>query len=393
MDNRAQKRLQTVLGHMTDPENQYKQECAGTATSCSIRDKLGLKAGVITGTKIGALFKIARENHFAIPSVNVTGTNTANAVLETARDVDSPIIIQLSNGGSAFFCGKGISNSGQKASALGAVAAAHYIRQVAPHYGVICLVHTDHCAKKLLPWLDGCLDASEQYFSKVGEPLFSSHMIDLSEEPLKDNIQICAQYLKRMAAINCWLEIELGCTGGEEDGVDNTGLDNSRLYTQPADVAYAYEVLSKISPNFTIAASFGNVHGVYAPGNVKLEPKILKNCQEHIKQVYKTVEALPLNLVFHGGSGSDKEKIKEALGYGVVKMNIDTDTQWAFWDGIRTFNNKHKGYLDSQLGNPEGPQKPNKKYYDPREWLREGEKSLIKRLKETYADLNAAHRN
>ena len=347
-------------------------------------------AGVITGQAVQDVFAYAKEKGFALPAVNVTGTDTINAVLETAREMNAPVIIQLSNGGAAFFAGKGLSNDGQKAAILGAVAAARDIDTVAAAYGVPVIVHTDHAAKKLLPWIDGLLDASEENFAKTGKPLFSSHMLDLSEEPLKENIEICKKYLARMSKMGMTLEIELGITGGEEDGVDNSHVDSSKLYTQPEDVAYAYEELSKISPNFTIAASFGNVHGVYKPGNVVLSPIILKNSQEYIQQKYGTGPK-PVNFVFHGGSGSEPEKIQEALGYGVVKMNLDTDMQWAFWNGVRKFYEDKKDYLQAQLGNPEGADKPNKKYYDPRVWLREGEKSMIERLKVSFKDLNAVN--
>ncbi len=345
-------------------------------------------AGVITGSTVQELFAYAKEHGFAIPAVNVTGTDTVNAVLETAAAVNSPVIIQLSNGGASFFAGKSISNDGQKASIMGAIACAHHVHTVAAAYGIPVILHTDHAAKKLLPWIDGLLDASEEHFAKTGKPLFSSHMLDLSEEPLKENIEICKKYLTRMSKMGMTLEIELGITGGEEDGVDNSHVDSSKLYTQPEDVDYAYTELSKISPNFTIAASFGNVHGVYKPGNVVLSPEILKNSQEYISKKHNTC-AKPVNFVFHGGSGSELEKIQEAISYGVIKMNLDTDMQWAFWNGIRNYYLSKEAYLQSQLGNPEGPDAPNKKYYDPRTWLRKGEESIVERLKISYKDLNA----
>lgn len=345
-------------------------------------------AGVITGSTVQELFAYAKEHGFAIPAVNVTGTDTVNAVLETAAAVNSPVIIQLSNGGASFFAGKSISNDGQKASIMGAIACAHHVHTVAAAYGIPVILHTDHAAKKLLPWIDGLLDASEEHFAKTGKPLFSSHMLDLSEEPLKENIEICKKYLTRMSKMGMTLEIELGITGGEEDGVDNSHVDSSKLYTQPEDVDYAYTELSKISPNFTIAASFGNVHGVYKPGNVVLSPEILKNSQEYISKKHNTC-AKPVNFVFHGGSGSEPEKIQEAISYGVIKMNLDTDMQWAFWNGIRNYYLSKEAYLQSQLGNPEGPDAPNKKYYDPRTWLRKGEESIVERLKISYKDLNA----
>jgi fructose-bisphosphate aldolase class II len=333
------------------------------------------------------VFEIAKQNEYAIPAVNVVGTNSVNAVIEAAKVVNSPVIVQFSNGGAVFFAGKGLSNEDQKAAIAGAVSGAKHVHAMAEAYGVPVILHTDHAAKKLLPWIDGLLDAGEKHFEKYGKPLFSSHMLDLSEEPLEENIGTCAKYLGRMSKIGMTLEIELGCTGGEEDGVDNTGMDSSLLYTQPEDVAYAYEELSKISDNFTIAASFGNVHGVYKPGNVKLTPKILDNSQKFVEEKYGLGEK-PLYFVFHGGSGSSQEEIREAIGYGVIKMNIDTDTQWAAWDGIRKFEAEKHDYLQSQIGNPDGPDKPNKKYYDPRVWLREGEKTMIERLKVAFNDLN-----
>lgn len=349
------------------------------------------KPGVITGKELQELFTFAKAAQFALPAVNVTGTNTMNAVLETAREVGSPVIIQFSNSGASFIAGKSLSNDGQQASILGAISGAKHVHLLAEAYGVPVVLHTDHAAKKLLPWIDGLLDAGEKHFSETGKPLFSSHMLDLSEESLHENIETCKRYLERMAKMGMTLEIELGVTGGEEDGVDNTGIDSSRLYTQPEEVAYAYEELMKISPNFTIAASFGNVHGVYKPGNVVLNPIILKNSQELIKQKYATADK-PVNFVFHGGSGSEKEKITEAISYGVIKMNIDTDLQWAFWEGIKNYYEAKKGYLQGQIGNPDGEDAPNKKYYDPRVWLRKGEESIVARLKEAFADLNAIGR-
>ncbi len=345
-------------------------------------------AGVISGSKLQELFAYAKEKGFAIPAVNVTGTDTINAVLESARDNKAPVMIQVSNGGASFYAGKGLSNEGQKSAILGGVSAAEHVHRVAEAYGIPVVMHTDHAAKKLLPWIDGLLDAGEKYFAEHGKPLFSSHMLDLSEEPLRENIDICKKYLARMSKMGMTLEIELGITGGEEDGVDNSHVDASKLYTQPEDVCYAYEELIKISPNFTIAASFGNVHGVYKPGNVVLSPHILHDSQEYIQKKLGTGPR-PVNFVFHGGSGSEPEKIQEAITYGVIKMNIDTDTQWAFWDGIRKYYNDKKDYLQAQLGNPEGEDKPNKKYYDPRTWLRKGEESVIARMKIAFENLNA----
>lgn len=344
--------------------------------------------GVATGDQLQTLFQHAKQHNCAYPAVNVVGTNSINAVLEAAAQSKAPVIIQLSNGGGSFYAGKGLKLPGLESTTLGTIAAAQYVHTVAAAYGVPVILHTDHAAKKLLPWIDALLDAGEAHFAQTGKPLFSSHMIDLSEEPLHENIEICAGYLRRMSNMGMTLEIELGCTGGEEDGVDNTGLDNSALYTQPEDVAYAYEKLSAISERFTIAASFGNVHGVYKPGNVKLTPVILKNSQDYVSEKF----GLPpksLNFVFHGGSGSAQSEIREAISYGVVKMNIDTDTQWAFWEGVKDFYEVNQAYLQGQIGNPEGDDKPNKKFYDPRVWLRKGEESMIARLKQSFADLNA----
>ncbi len=346
-----------------------------------------IKPGVATGNTVQEIFKLAKAKGFAVPGVNVSGSNTINAVLETARDLNSPVIVQFSNGGAQFNAGKGLSNENQKAAIAGAMAGAKHVHILAKAYEVPVILHTDHCAKKLLPWIDGLLDAGEQYYKENGVPLFSSHMIDLSEEPLEENIELCKKYLARMDKMGMTLEIELGITGGEEDGVDNSDVDDSKLYTQPKEVAYAYEELKKISNHFTIAASFGNVHGVYKPGNVKLTPKILDNSQKYIEKNYQT-EKNPVNFVFHGGSGSSSEQIKEAIGYGVVKMNIDTDLQFAFMEGIRDYMNNKIEYLNTQIGNPEGTDLPNKKYYDPRKWLREGELTFKTRLKKAFSDLN-----
>ncbi|EIW70254.1 hypothetical protein TREMEDRAFT_56858 [Tremella mesenterica DSM 1558] len=340
-----------------------------------------LPPGVITGDNVRKLFEYARENK------NVTSSSVVNGVLEAARDIKSPIILQVSQGGAAFFAGKGLANGNQEASIAGAVAAAHFIRAIAPSYGVPVVLHSDHCAKKLLPWYDGMLDADEAYFKEHGEPLFSSHMLDLSEESKAENIEICEKYFARMAKMGIWLEMEIGITGGEEDGVDNTGVDNASLYTQPEDIYDVYSALSKISPNFSIAAGFGNVHGVYKPGNVKLRPELLGMHQEYTAKQISNGDAKPLFLVFHGGSGSTKEEIATAVSNGVVKMNVDTDTQWAYLSGVRDFVLKKKDYLLTQVGNPDGADKPNKKYYDPRVWVREGEKVLAERVKEACKDL------
>ena len=343
--------------------------------------------GVLTGEHLQDIFKLAKEKGFALPAVNVTGNNTINAVMETAAAINSPVIIQFSNGGAQFNAGKGLSNEGQQAAIAGAVAGAKHIHELAEHYGATVILHTDHCAKKLLPWIDGLLDASEAFYAATGKPLFSSHMIDLSEEPIEENIAICKDYLARMAKMDMTLEIELGVTGGEEDGVDNTDVDQSKLYTQPEEVAYAYEELSKISHRFTVAAAFGNVHGVYKPGNVVLTPTILRDSQAYISEKYK-VGPNTVDFVFHGGSGSTLEEIREAIGYGVIKMNIDTDLQFAFTEGIRDYMTENIDYLKTQIGNPEGQEVPNKKYYDPRKWLRIGEETFKKRLIKAFEDLN-----
>lgn len=351
------------------------------------------RAGVLHGQEVTDLFNYANENNFAIPAVNVVSSSTINAVLETAKAVNSPVIIQFSNGGASFMAGKSLSNDGQKASILGAIAGAMQVHTLAKAYGVTVVLHTDHCAKNLLPWIDGLLQASEEFYAARNQPLFSSHMLDLSEEPLHENIEICEQYFARMAKMGMTLEIELGVTGGEEDGVDNSDVDSSKLYTQPEEVAYSYEKLLAISPNFTIAAAFGNVHGVYKPGNVKLQPIILKNSQQFIKEKFGLSSDLPVNFVFHGGSGSSREEIREAIEYGAIKMNIDTDMQWAYWDGIRNYYEKKRDYLQGQIGNPEGEDKPNKNVYDPRKWVRAAEETFVTRLKLAFEDLNCINRN
>lgn len=346
-----------------------------------------IPSGVLTGTQVQEVFKLAKAKAFALPAVNVIGSNSINAVLETAATLNSPVIIQFSNGGAQFNAGKGLSNENQKAAIAGAIAGAKHVHELAEAYGASVILHTDHCAKNLLPWIDGLLDASETYYQQHGKSLFSSHMIDLSEEPIEENISICKSYLERMSKMEMTLEIELGITGGEEDGVDNSDVDASKLYTQPEEVAYAFEELSKVSSQFTVAAAFGNVHGVYKPGNVKLTPKILKNSQEYISDKYQ----LPKNtvdFVFHGGSGSTQAEIEESIGYGVIKMNIDTDLQFAFTEGIRDYMNDQVEYLRNQIGNPEGADQPNKKHYDPRKWLRLGEETFKTRLKKAFEDLN-----
>lgn len=351
-----------------------------------------VKPGVLFGDDVQKVYEHAKEVGFAIPAVNVVSTDSINGVLEAAAKVNSPVIIQFSNGGAAYYAGKGLSNENEKAAVLGAISGAKHVHLMAEAYGVAVILHTDHAAKQLLPWIDALLDAGEKNFEQTGKALFSSHMLDLSEEPLEENISICKAYLARMSKIGMSIEIELGCTGGEEDGVDNTDMDNSLLYTQPEDVALAYAELSEVSPHFTIAASFGNVHGVYKPGNVQLTPKILDNSQKYIQEKFGTT-AKPVNFVFHGGSGSEPSEISEAIGYGVIKMNIDTDTQWATWLGTKNYYEKNRDYMQGQIGNPEGEDKPNKKYYDPRKWLRAGQETLVERVVVAFKDLNAINRN
>ncbi|KAK1088873.1 Fructose-bisphosphate aldolase 1 [Friedmanniomyces endolithicus] len=351
---------------------------------------LSVKSGVIYGDDVKALFKHAQENTYAIPAVNVTSSSTVVATLEAAKKAKSPIILQMSQGGGAYFAGKGLDNKNQEASIAGSVAAAHYIRSVAPAYGIPVILHTDHCAKKLLPWLDGMLDADEAWHKQHGEPLFSSHMIDLSEEPVKENIETTAKYLKRAAPMKQWLEMEIGITGGEEDGVNNEDVDNNSLYTQPEDIYEIYKTLSPISPYFSIAAGFGNVHGVYKPGNVKLHPELLSKHQNYVREKEGIKEEKPVFLVFHGGSGSSKKEFQDAISYGVVKVNLDTDLQYAYTEGIRDYMINKKDYVSTQVGYPDGKDKPNKKYYDPRVWVREGEKTMTKRVEEALTDFNTA---
>jgi fructose-bisphosphate aldolase class II len=350
------------------------------------------KPGVLFGEELEALYKDAKENLFALPAVNTIGTNTINATLETAAKVNSPVIIQFSNGGAQFIAGKGMPNDQLQGNISGAVSGALHIHNVAKYYGVPVVLHTDHASKKWLPWISGLIDAGEQFFKEKKQPLFSSHMLDLSEEPIEENIHTSVDFYKRMQPLGMGIEIELGVTGGEEDGVDNSGVENDKLYTQPQHVAFAYEQLGKVGRMFTVAAAFGNVHGVYSPGNVELRPEILKNSQDYIQATYKT-GAKPVYFVFHGGSGSPQHQIREAISYGAIKMNIDTDLQWAFWEGILNYYKKSEGYLQDQLGNPEGADKPNKKYYDPRVWLRKGEETFIKRLEIAFNDLNCINRN
>lgn len=344
-------------------------------------------AGVATGSLVSEIFAHAKENQYALPAVNVIGSSNINATMEAAVQLNAPVIIQFSNGGAAFNAGKSLSTENQKSAIVGGIAGARHIHTLAEAYGATVILHTDHCAKKLLPWVDGLLDASEEHFKAFGKPLFSSHMLDLSEESIEENMDVSAAYFERMAKMGMTLEIELGVTGGEEDGVDNSGVDSSKLYTQPSEVAYAYERLKAISPNFTVAAAFGNVHGVYKPGNVVLTPKILDNSQKFVQEQFGTVEK-PINFVFHGGSGSTLEEIREAISYGVIKMNIDTDLQFAYTEGIRDYMTSKIDFLKTQIGNPEGGDKPNKKFYDPRVWMRKGEETFIKRLVKAFEDLN-----
>ena len=350
------------------------------------------RAGVLFGEELESLLKDAKENEFALPAVNTIGTNTINATLETAAKMNSPVIIQFSNGGAQFIAGKGMPNDKLQANISGAVSGALHIHNVARYYGVPVVLHTDHASKKWLPWISGLIDAGEQFFKEKKQPLFSSHMLDLSEEPIEENIQTSVEFYERMKPLGMGIEIELGVTGGEEDGVDNSEVENSKLYTQPEDVAFAYEELGQVGSLFTVAAAFGNVHGVYKPGNVELRPEILNNSQQFIEKKFNT-RSKPVFFVFHGGSGSPQHQIREAIGYGAIKMNIDTDLQWAFWEGILDNYKKHEGYLQSQLGNPDGEDRPNKKYYDPRIWLRKGEENFIKRLEVAFEDLNCVNRN
>ena len=344
-------------------------------------------AGVLTGDAVQALFAVAKERQFALPAANTTGTDTVNAVMEAARDVNSPVILQASTGGSAFYAGKGLKNDGMRASIAGAISLAEHVHRLAEMYDARVILHTDHCPRKALAWLDGLLDAGEAYYRLHGKPLYSSHMIDLSTEPIEQNIETCKRYLERMSKMGMTLEFELGITGGEEDGVDHSGVASERLYTQPEDVAYAYSELMKVSDRFTVAASFGNVHGVYAPGNVQLRPSILRDSQNYVQAKFGTA-AKPVNFVFHGGSGSSLPDIREAISYGAIKFNIDTDLQWAFWDGLLKYYQANEAFLQSQLGNPNGPTKPNKDYYDPRVWLRKGEETFKARMRQAFEELN-----
>jgi len=357
----------------------------------SVLDRI--KPGVVFGKDLQTLFEICKEEGFAMPAVNCVGSDSVNGVLEAAAKVKSPVMIQFSNGGAAFYAGKGLKLEGHEAAIAGAISGAKHVHLMAEKYGIPVVLHTDHCAKKLLPWIDGLLDAGEEHYKQTGKPLFSSHMLDLSEESIEENLDICKTYLARMSKMEMTLEIELGITGGEEDGVDNSDISPDELYSKPEEIDYAYTELSKISPDFTIAAAFGNVHGVYKPGNVKLTPTILDKAQKYIIDKHNLSVKHPVTFVFHGGSGSTREEIREAIGYGVVKMNIDTDTQWATWEGILGFYKGNEGYLQTQLGNPDGPDKPNKKYYDPRKWLREGQSTLVARLEKAFEDLNCIGRN
>ena len=356
-----------------------------------ILDKI--KPGVVYGEDLKTLFDICKKEGFALPAVNVVGSDSVNAVLEAAAKVKSPVMIQFSNGGGQFYAGKGLTAEGQEKAIAGSILGAQHVHLMAEKYGIPVVLHTDHCAKKLLPWIDGLLDAGEEFYKKNGKPLFSSHMLDLSEESIEENMEISKKYLERMDKIEMLLEIEIGITGGEEDGVDNSDVAPEDLYSKPSEIDYVYIELSKVSPNFTVAAAFGNVHGVYKPGNVKLTPTILDKGQKFVKDKHNLSEEHPVTFVFHGGSGSTREEIREAISYGVVKMNIDTDTQWSTWEGILNYYKDNKAFLQTQLGNPKGPDVPNKKFYDPRVWLRKGQESTVARVVKAFEDLNAVGRN
>lgn len=349
-----------------------------------------IKPGVIFGDDVQKIFTLAKQNNFALPAVNCVGLDSINSALEAASNMRSPIILQFSNTGSAFITGFGLNNQNYSASVLGAISGCLYVHYISSYYGIPVILHTDHCTKNFLPWIDTLLEFSEKYFMITGKPLFSSHMLDLSAEPLEKNINISSKYLSRMDKLNIILEIELGRTGGVEDGIHNEHLDNSLLYTSPKDVAYAYEKLHKISSKFTIAASFGNVHGVYKPGNVQLKPKILNESQRYVSQKFGLPKNF-LNFVFHGGSGSNELDIKESIQYGVVKVNLDTDIQWAMWDGVLQYYKNNQDFLQTQIGNPLGKNQPNKKFYDPRIWMRAGQKSIIKYLEKMFIILNAVN--
>lgn len=352
-----------------------------------------IKPGLVYGKDLKKLYEICKSEGFALPAVNCVNTESINGVLEAAAKVNSPVIIQFSNGGATFFAGKGLKSAQSRPDVHGAISGAFHVHRMAEAYGIPVVLHTDHCAKKLLPWLDGMLEEGERFYKSHGRPLYSSHMVDLSEEPLEENIKLSCEYLRRSTAMEVALEMELGITGGEEDGVDNSDRDPSELYSKPEEIDLAYTSLSKISPNFTIAAAFGNVHGVYKPGNVKLTPSILDKGQKFIAEKHGLSEKNPVTYVFHGGSGSSQAEIREAISYGVVKMNIDTDTQWATWKGVLNFYKDNEDFLQSQLGNPKGADAPNKKFYDPRTWLRKGQESLVERVIEAFETLNAIGRN
>lgn len=351
------------------------------------------QSGVLYGQALMDLYADAKQNGYALPGVNATGTGTVNAIMETAAAVKSPVIVQLSFGGGHFYAGKSLKNDNMQAAAAGCISAAMHVHQVAELYDVPVVLHTDHCSLENIVWIDHLLNFQEEYHAKHGKPLFSSHMLDLSEETLEENIAICEKYLTRMSKLDIGLEIELGITGGEEDGVDNSTVDSSKLYTHPTEVYYAYEKLSKISPNLTIAAAFGNVHGVYRPGNVKLSVEILENSQRYVEEQLGKQGEKPVSFVFHGGSGSSADDIARSIEYGVIKMNLDTDMQWAFSCGIRDYYAQYKDYLQTQIGNPEGDDLPNKKHYDPRKSLRAAEEAFVERLKQSFADLHCIGRN
>ncbi|QCI26870.1 class II fructose-bisphosphate aldolase [Buchnera aphidicola (Thelaxes californica)] len=354
-----------------------------------------IKPGIIFGKDIKTIFTIAKKNKFAIPAVNCIGTDSINAVLSAAYEAQSPVIIQLSYSGASFIAGAKINTvkyqCPYKQSIIGAISIAHYIHKLSKYYQIPVILHTDHCYQEILPWINALIEEGEKNFQKTGIPLFSSHMIDLSKEKIEKNISTCKKYLQRMSKINMILEIELGCTGGEEDGIDNSSLKKESLYTSPEEVNYAYEQLNTISDQFTIAASFGNVHGVYSPGSIQLKPKILKKSQSYIRNKHKLLNINPINFVFHGSSGTNIHDIKKAISYGVVKINIDTDIQWATWEGILKYYYINKHGLHSQLGNDKGIEYPNKKYYDPRVWIHESQKNIKKRLIQSFQDFNSCN--
>lgn len=384
--------MSSLRNRSAAPATRGRKAMVVKAVSAPSPPSTKLKAGVVHGQDLIDLMQHAQDNKYAIPAVNCTSSSIINAVMESAKEVNSPVMVQFSNGGGSFIAGKGISNKNEQSSIAGSIAGAYHVRAMAKYYGVPVVLHTDHCAKNLLPWFDGLMTANQEYYAKNQEPLFSSHMLDLSEEPIHENLEICQKYLKIMKPMGLMLEMELGVTGGEEDGVDNTHVKKEDLYSKPEEIYEVYEALTPLAPKgFSVAAAFGNVHGVYSPGNVQLTPSILGNAQKFIKAKKSLSDDKPVFFVFHGGSGSSREEIREAISYGVVKMNIDTDTQWAYWDGVRKYEAEKRGYLQGQIGNPEGKEKPNKKFYDPRVWTRKGEQELVARMKMAFEDLNCVN--